>query len=30
MANSNIPLTNKGRPLRRKDSLLYDGSMADK
>lgn len=30
MANSNIPLTYKGRPLRRKDNLIYYGSMADK
>lgn len=25
-----IPLTYKGRPLRRKDNLIYYGSMADK
>ena len=26
----NIPLTYKGHPLRRKDNLIYYGSMADK
>jgi arginyl-tRNA synthetase len=30
MASENIPLTYKGHPLRRKDSLIYYGSMADK
>ncbi|MBM6869060.1 hypothetical protein H7U37_01975 [Pseudoflavonifractor phocaeensis] len=30
MANENIPLTYKGHPLRRKDHLIYYGSMADK
>jgi len=30
MANDLIPLTYKGHPLRRKDSLIYYGSMADK
>ncbi len=30
MSNESIPLTYKGRPLRRKDSLIYYGSMADK
>ena len=30
MATANIPLTYKGRPLRRKDNLIYYGSMADK
>lgn len=30
MASANIPLTYKGRPLRRKDNLIYYGSMADK
>ncbi len=30
MANENIPLTYKGHPLRRKDNLIYYGSMADK
>ncbi|MEG0824939.1 MAG: hypothetical protein RSG86_04225 [Oscillospiraceae bacterium] len=30
MADENIPLTYKGHPLRRKDNLLYYGSMADK
>ena len=30
MANQTIPLTYKGHPLRRKDSLIYFGSMADK
>ncbi len=31
MANKkeNIPLTYKGRPLRRKDNLIYYGDMAD-
>ncbi len=28
--NKDIPLTYKGRPLRRKDNLIYYGSMADK
>ena len=30
MAAQNIPLTYKGHPLRRKDSLIYYGSMAPK
>ena len=30
MATPNIPLTYKGRPLRRKDNLIYYCSMADK
>ncbi len=30
MAAENIPLTYKGRPLRRKDNMIYYGSMADK
>ena len=30
MATPNIPLTYKGHPLRRKDNLIYYGSMADK
>ena len=30
MANQTIPLTYKGHPLRRKDSLIYFGSMAEK
>ena len=30
MSTPNIPLTYKGRPLRRKDNLIYYGSMADK
>ncbi|NCB62133.1 MAG: hypothetical protein EOM52_00715 [Clostridia bacterium] len=30
MAEENIPLTYKGHPLRRKDNLIYYGSMADK
>ena len=30
MENENIPLSYKGRPLRRKDNLIYYGSMADK
>ena len=30
MANEKIPLTYKGRPLRRKDNLIYYGSMAEK
>lgn len=30
MATQNLPLTYKGRPLRRKDNLIYYGSMADK
>ena len=30
MAKENIPLTYKGHPLRRKDNLIYYGSMADK
>lgn len=29
MAAENIPLTYKGHPLRRKDNLIYYGSMAD-
>ena len=30
MANENIPLTYKGHPLRRKDNLIYYGSMTEK
>ena len=30
MAIENIPLSYKGRPLRRKDNLIYYGSMAEK
>ena len=30
MATKTIPLTYKGHPLRRKDSLIYYGSMAEK
>ena len=30
MSTEQIPLTYKGHPLRRKDNLLYYGSMADK
>ena len=30
MAIKNIPLNYKGHPLRRKDNLVYYGSMADK
>jgi len=30
MANQKSPLTYKGRPLRRKDNLIYYGSMAEK
>ena len=30
MANEKIPLMYKGHPLRRKDNLIYYGSMADK
>ena len=30
MATQSIPLTFKGPPLRRKDSLIYYGSMAEK
>lgn len=30
MANENIPLTYKGYPLRRKESLIYFGTMAQK
>ena len=30
MAEANIPLTYKGRPLRRKDNLIYYGTMAEK
>ena len=29
MENETIPLEYKGRPLRRKDNLIYYGSMAD-
>ena len=29
MASEKLPLTYKGRPLRRKDNLIYYGSMAD-
>ena len=30
MASEKTPLTYKGRPLRRKDNLIYYGSMAEK
>ncbi len=30
MAQENMPLEYKGHPLRRKDNLIYYGSMADK
>ena len=30
MHTENIPLTYKGRPLRRKDNLIYYGTMAEK
>ena len=30
MSDKNIPLEYKGHPLRRKDNLIYYGSMADK
>ena len=30
MASAKIPLSYKGRPLRRKDNLIYYGSMAEK
>ena len=30
MAAKHVPLTYKGNPLRRKDSLIYYGSMAEK
>ena len=30
MAQNNIPLSYKGRPLRRKDNLIYYGTMAEK
>ena len=30
MADEKIPLVYKGHPLRRKDNLIYYGSMADK
>ena len=30
MAEKSTVLTYKGHPLRRKDNLIYDGSMADK
>ena len=30
MAEKNLPLEYKGHPLRRKDNLIYYGSMADK
>ena len=30
MAAEKLPLSYKGRPLRRKDNLIYFGSMADK
>ncbi len=30
MAAETIPLTYKGHPLRRKDNMIYYGSMADK
>ena len=29
MANEKIPLTYKGRPLRRKDNIIYYGDMTD-
>lgn len=30
MASKDLPLTYKGRPLRRKDNLIYYGTMAEK
>ena len=30
MAAEKLPLSYKGHPLRRKDNLIYNGSMADK
>ena len=30
MANENFPLSYKGHPLRRKDNLIYYGTMAEK
>ena len=30
MANEQLPLTYKGHPLRRKDNLIYYGTMAEK
>ena len=30
MSTPNIPLSYKGRPLRRKDNLIYYGTMAEK
>ncbi len=30
MAQKNLPLEYKGHPLRRKDNMIYYGSMADK
>ena len=30
MANENLPLSYKGHPLRRKDNLIYYGTMAEK
>lgn len=30
MSNATTPLTYKGHPLRRKDNIIYYGSMADK
>ena len=30
MANETLPLVYKGHPLRRKDNIIYYGSMADK
>ena len=30
MANNDLPLTYKGHPLRRKDNLIYYGTMAEK
>ena len=30
MASEKIPLSYKGHPLRRKDNLIYDGTMAEK
>ena len=30
MASAKLPLTYKGHPLRRKDNLIYYGTMAEK
>ena len=30
MASENLPLSYKGHPLRRKDNLIYYGTMAEK